>query len=121
MVRDIPYAVITLVSYEILQGILKDSKRKKQLKNLACGSIAGGIGTLLTTPMDLVKTRMMVGGEYPGFLPAVVGIYKKEGPSAFLIGMGPRLAHKIPANGVFFFFYEIFRSLLGVGDLAASA
>jgi len=118
MIRDVPYAVITLLSYEILQDMLKNSTFEKKLKNLIFGSVAGGIGTFLTTPMDLVKTRMMVGGDYSGFLAAVVGIYEKEGIAAFLIGMGPRMAHKIPANGVFFFFYEIFRSVLGVSDQA---
>ena len=64
---------------------------------------------------DLLKTRMMVGGEYSTIFGAIQRIYKEEGAKAFLIGMGPRLMQKIPANGIFFLFYEVFKSALGVG------
>jgi Mitochondrial carrier protein len=114
MLRDVPYAIATLLSYEILQGYVSKKFKGKKVKDALCGALAGGFGAFVTTPFDLIKTRMMMGGEYTSILNAVGRISKEEGLSAFMIGMGPRLMHKIPANGVFFLFYETFKSLLGV-------
>ena len=78
----------------------------------------GGIGTFLTTPMDVVKTRIIAGPgssyQYSNVMEAVVNILQGEGPGAFFIGTTPRLLHKIPANGLFFLCYEAIRKLLGV-------
>lgn len=160
IVRDVPYAIVTLVSYEILQGILTQMSQRalvmlkeetnqknkknnsnnnnsnsnndsnnngigiphsplgllgnKKLKDALCGSLAGGLGTLATTPMDVVKTRMMTGTRYTSILDATIKIASEEGLATFFIGTAPRLLHKIPANGLFFLCYESFRTLLGV-------
>ena len=70
-----------------------------------CGGIAGGVGTLLTTPMDVVKTRLMSGGDdfrYASVGNAVARIVKEDGVSVFFSGTSSRLLHKIPANGLFY-------------------
>ena len=161
--RDVPYAIVTLVSYEILQGLVKkaiaaraaaESKAKaggkrraapataaaavavkssrlaavlpalldrlseKRVLDAFCGATAGGLGSLLTTPMDVIKTRMMTGdsGRYASVLDAIRVMYRDEGAASFLIGALPRLAHKVPANGLFFLCYESFRTWLGVAS-----
>ena len=135
ILRDVPYAIVTLVSYEILQKIFlnieiqkklknenmknKESKvvieqANKKLKDAFCGAIAGGLGSFATTPMDVVKTRMMTGLEYSSIVDATIRIFKEEGLSTFFVGTTPRLMHKIPANGLFFLCYEMFRQMLGV-------
>ena len=64
-----------------------------------------GIGPLLTNPMD-------VADDQPGeWWRCVAHILREEGPGAFLIGTAARLMHKIPANGLFFLFYKLFRML----------
>lgn len=45
---------------------------------------------------------------------AAIRILREEGASTFLVGVYPRLMHKIPANGIFFLCYELFRQWLGV-------
>lgn len=154
-----PYAILTLVSYEVLQGLIQrfratgpasdpaqhvstdKAKRAKaprrKLDDALCGSLAGGefdtvrfknhhhlstrhnagIGSLLTNPMDVVKTRLMTStkeGSPQTVWGSALTILRDEGPSAFLIGTPARLMHKIPANGLFFLFYELFRTMLGV-------
>ena len=116
MLRDIPYAVATLMSYEILQSVLSDKMGDKKVKDVVCGSMAGGFGAFVTTPMDLIKTRMMKGGEYSNIFNAINRISKEEGLAAFMTGMTPRLMQKIPANGLFFLCYETFKTLLGVKE-----
>lgn len=69
--------------------------------------------------MDVVKTRLMTSTKEASGSPQTVwssalSILRNEGPTAFLIGTPARLMHKIPANGLFFLFYELFRTMLGV-------
>lgn len=157
ILRDIPYAIVTLVSYEILQNAIKrtveknqqnmkdkeemeiyleintndnisndnkvqnltsdnndnnDSKNKnknkninsylnfmepnskttgnklisKKLRDALCGSLAGGLGSFVTTPMDVVKTRMMATAQYSTIAEAIFKIYNQEGFLTFFVG-----------------------------------
>lgn len=112
MLRDIPYAIATLLTYEILQKLVASRNENTKMKDAFCGALAGGIGAAVTNPMDVVKTRMMVGSEYTSILVAMKRISSEEGLYAFWKGLGPRLMHKIPANGLFFLFYETFKKIL---------
>jgi hypothetical protein len=140
MVRDIPYAVFTLLSYEYirehwvnkqsqLQLQLGDEEDKyRWLRDMIAGATAGGIGTYLTNPFDVIKTRLQtttstsaggIGGGgasiYGGsIIKCAMAIYNEGGSWAFLRGSIPRLMHKIPANGFFFVFYEFFKRVLNV-------
>ena len=125
LARDIPYAIVTLLVYEALQSYARTQRAKKYpdrqevkptvLQNMVIGAIAGGIGTFATNPMDVVKTRMMTSPHlYRGVLDVITKTVANEGPLAFLKGATPRLLHKIPANGLFFAAFELFKTLLGV-------
>lgn len=118
LVRDIPYAMVTLLVYDSLQkAILNRTGKSKpsHWETILIGAFAGGVGTLATNPMDVVKTRMMTSPHlYRGAWDVAVTALKNEGPTAFLKGATPRMLHKVPANGLFFVAYEFFRALLGV-------
>ena len=128
MIRDVPYAVFTLVSYETLRQVYSKSIKEKSVggkstnpwTDMMIGAIAGGIGSFLTNPMDVVKTRLQMdtnGSLYQGNIWLCVSqTYLKEGSPAFLRGSIPRLLHKVPANGAFFLFYEWFRRWLCVEE-----
>jgi len=118
MARDVPYAMLTLLVYETLQRHLRprvDPKRHGWL-NIFIGGFAGGVGTWLTNPMDVVKTRVMVitPEHYTGLSSIVRNIVKNEGYLAFFKGSCPRLLHRVPANAVFFVVYEFVRTLLRI-------
>jgi hypothetical protein len=135
MMRDVPYAVFTLVSYETLRSMYhrKNPKKNNKMMNgenhakktapwadMMMGAIAGGIGSFLTNPMDVIKTRMQMdtyGSLYQGSIWICASqTLSKDGPAAFLRGSIPRLLHKVPANGAFFLFYEWFRHVLCVEE-----
>lgn len=135
MLRDIPYAVVTLLTYEHLKHVWKPKAEKhfptvpKRSWDLLVGGLAGGIGSYVTNPMDVIKTRLqtdstsLVGGEaqYGGSILKCAAVTLEEGgPSAFLRGSVPRLLHKVPANAFFFLFYEFFRTVLQVRDDTSS-
>ena len=129
MMRDVPYAIMTLITYEILQKKWVNKHRQEDLgggggkgkgkhvswRDMTAGAIAGGVGSLLSNPMDVIKTRIQTNpGLYSGIYECAKTTLEKEGVRAFMRGSKPRLLHKIPANGVFFLSYEFFRRLLGV-------
>ena len=124
MLRDIPYAIFTLLSYECLREHWVNKNRDESeeavspWKDMTAGAIAGGIGSYLTNPLDVIKTRLQTNPEvYNGAIwECATATYQEGGPMAFLRGSIPRLMHKIPANGAFFVFYELFRRLLDVKD-----
>ena len=132
MVRDIPYAVFTLLSYEYIREHWVNKQQLQQLqggeeednyrwlRDMIAGATAGGIGTYLTNPFDVIKTRLQTtttttndGSVYGGsIVKCAMAIYNEGGSSAFLRGSIPRLMHKIPANGFFFVFYEFFKRVM---------
>jgi len=147
MMRDIPYAVVTLLLYENLQAwsiqrrrqneaqqlllLAKGGKKKrgtativsskkkgggKEIQqassDMLLGAMAGGMGSWVTNPLDVIKTRLQTAPPevYDGSITkCVLETWNEGGGMAFLRGSVPRLAHKIPANGFFFLFYEFFR------------
>mmetsp|Transcript_22262 Transcript_22262/g.34281 ORF Transcript_22262/g.34281 Transcript_22262/m.34281 type:complete len:395 (+) Transcript_22262:245-1429(+) len=150
MIRDIPYAMVTLLSYEYLRDTFihtttttptktagtttttttpssmsnnsppQDTTTKTTTvwKDMIVGATAGGIGSYVTNPMDVIKTRLQTDPElYQGQIGTCFAMTLEEGgPMAFLRGSIPRLLHKIPANGCFFVFYEFFRRVLQVEE-----
>lgn len=61
--REIPFTSIQFPLYEALKGFVgKNYLGRKPLAHEAagCGMIAGGVAAALTTPLDVVKTRVML-------------------------------------------------------------
>jgi solute carrier family 25 S-adenosylmethionine transporter 26 len=126
MLRDVPYAVCTLLLYESLQAAISNrqlasSSSKSKGLDFFVGGIAGGLGSWVTNPMDVVKTRLQTNsGLYSGsVLKCTQAVWLEGGASAFLRGSIPRLMHKVPANAFFFLFYELFRRVLRVEEAVA--
>ena len=100
--------------------------QNRLFRDAVCGALAGGVSSLLTTPLDVIKTRLMtsavVGSTALGqssipsatFISTSLSIWKEEGLLTFFRGATARLAHKIPANALFFLCYEASRAALGV-------
>mmetsp|Transcript_916 Transcript_916/g.2596 ORF Transcript_916/g.2596 Transcript_916/m.2596 type:complete len:219 (-) Transcript_916:87-743(-) len=124
MLRDIPYAIFTLLTYEHLKSAWKPraEARFEDVPNRAwdvlVGGLAGGVGSYLTNPMDVIKTRLQTSSAlYGGSIRTCASqTWQEGGAMAFLRGSVPRLIHKVPANACFFLFYEFFRSVLRVND-----
>jgi len=118
LIRDVPYAMVTLLVYEKLQIYFRNKIDKKYhgWMNIFIGGFAGGVGTWVTNPMDVVKTRVMLlpSEQYKGLSFIVSDIWVNEGACTFFKGAVPRLLHRVPANAVFFVVYEFFRTLFKI-------
>jgi len=118
--RDISFSIIYFSSYEGFKWIQNYiSIFPEVLRHLISGAGAGAIGTIVTIPIDVVKTRLQTQfqlpkGErlYSGMIDAFRTIYKVEGKKALVRGLGPRLAQTIPAASITFASYEQYTKLL---------
>jgi len=88
---------------------------------LLSGAIAGMPAAYLTTPFDVIKTRLQVEarkGEkaYRGITHAARSIFKEEGFTAFFKGGPARIFRSSPQFGFTLAAYEVLKSLLAVPD-----
>jgi solute carrier family 25 (mitochondrial S-adenosylmethionine transporter), member 26 len=61
--RDVPFASIQFPLYEMMKNYVLSDSNSKELpfyKAAGCGMVAGGIAAGLTTPLDVIKTRIML-------------------------------------------------------------
>jgi solute carrier family 25 S-adenosylmethionine transporter 26 len=63
LVRDIPYTMLELGLYENIKTMLRKFRGKTvldQSDELSAAAITGGITSFITTPLDVVKTKLMM-------------------------------------------------------------
>lgn len=110
LAREIPFSAIQFPLYEALKRAFAGNP---VLCGLA-GMMSGGVAAALTTPLDVAKTRIMLGqATTNGVAGAVAEVARTEGVRALFRGVGPR-TFWISLGGFFFFMsYEATVSLLG--------
>lgn len=84
---------------------------------MIAGAAAGVPAAFLTTPADVIKTRLQVAsreGEmtYKGLTDCAIKIYRHEGISAFYKGSGMRVFRSSPQFGITLLAYEVLASLM---------
>eukprot|EP01089_Gocevia_fonbrunei_P005153 TRINITY_DN1533_c0_g1_i2.p1 TRINITY_DN1533_c0_g1~~TRINITY_DN1533_c0_g1_i2.p1 ORF type:complete len:503 (+),score=97.76 TRINITY_DN1533_c0_g1_i2:367-1875(+) len=115
--RDIPFSGICFPAYALLKELFRqDNKPLSILHLFACSSIAGMAASSLTTPADVIKTRMQIeskrGEGYSSFRDCVKQMAKQEGFKAFWKGLVPRVARSSPQYGVMLLSYELLQNWL---------
>lgn len=89
-------------------------------ENAAIGAFAGAITGAITTPLDVIKTRLMIQGsanQYKGIFDCVQTILKEEGPPALLKGIGPRVLWIGIGGSIFFGVLERTKKILAERQL----
>ncbi|MQL97569.1 hypothetical protein Taro_030260 [Colocasia esculenta] len=84
-------------------------------ENAVIGAFAGVITGAVTTPLDVIKTRLMIQGsakQYRGVVDCVQTVVREEGPSALLKGIGPRVLWIGIGGSIFFGVLERTKLLL---------
>ncbi|XP_059631517.1 S-adenosylmethionine carrier 1, chloroplastic/mitochondrial-like isoform X2 [Cornus florida] len=89
LLRDLPFDAIQFCLYEQLRMGYKLAARRdlNDSETAMIGAFAGAITGAITTPLDVIKTRLMVQGsanQYKGIFDCVRTIIREEGTPALL-------------------------------------
>ncbi|ORY71803.1 mitochondrial carrier domain-containing protein [Pseudomassariella vexata] len=120
LLRDVPFSAIYFPTYSHLKkDVFGESPTKKLgiLQLLSAGAIAGMPAAYLTTPCDVIKTRLQVEARkgdtsYTGLRHAAQTIWKEEGFRAFFKGGPARILRSSPQFGFTLAAYEVLQSVL---------
>lgn len=105
--REVPFTVIQFPLWEALKDWRCDRRRRRHrsgdddgnnqplgqvsaLESAAYGSLAGAVAAGLTTPLDVLKTRVMLDSRKVGLASMVRRMASEEGIRAFFAGLAPR-------------------------------
>ncbi|KAG6551858.1 hypothetical protein Mapa_006472 [Marchantia paleacea] len=139
VVRALPSSVLSFTTFEYLKALWLKKNKKKALEpwqSVFSGAMAGAISAALTTPLDVVKTRLMTqarmgvmgnaaaapaaaveaeirakaaAASYQGISSTLKKIWLEEGLTGLTRGMGPRLVHSACFSALGYFAFETAR------------
>jgi len=136
IVRDLAFDIIEFVSYEQMKEAYLRKKNSARRVNASAkldsdsnlnelklsafegsviGAVAGALTGTLTTPFDVIKTRLMLQGAnkvYKGAFDCTLKMVTEEGAMALFKGVGPRVTWISIGGAVFFGALEKAKELL---------
>ncbi|CAK9442103.1 uncharacterized protein LODBEIA_P58570 [Lodderomyces beijingensis] len=113
LMREIPFTVVQFPLYEYLKSLRWDKEEAWErhvpagFRGAVCGMIAGGVSAAVTTPLDVVKTRIMLSEGKVGASEIVRQMVKKEGMSSLWKGVVPRTCWISCGGAIFLGVYEL--------------
>ncbi|XP_052171503.1 adenine nucleotide transporter BT1, chloroplastic/mitochondrial-like [Diospyros lotus] len=114
VIRVAPSKAIELFAYDTVNKAL--SPKHGELPklpipaSLVAGACAGVSSTLVTYPLELLKTRLTIqGGVYDGLFDAFIKILQEGGPRELYRGLTPSLIGVIPYAATNYFAYDTLR------------
>lgn len=116
-VLSIIYGVSQFSSYEHCNALLRrfaTFEEHHNVRNFLCGALSGTVATVITLPLDVVRTRLISQDRNRGYKNSVQGlrmIYTQEGIRGMYRGLSPSVLQIAPLTGGQFMFYNIFGSL----------
>lgn len=119
IMREVPFTVIQFPLWEALKSYSRARKQQQggggqggALGNVSAGesalygSISGAVAAGVTTPLDVLKTRVMLSSERQKVWDIVTGILRQHGVRPFFAGIGPRVMWISIGGAVFLGSYQ---------------
>lgn len=111
ILRDAPFSGLYMMMYDMIRSA-EWNKLDSALMN---GLMAGCLASLVTHPMDVVKTKMQLQTRgNKTLVRACSRILIKYGPRGFFLGLGPRLIRRSLMAGLAWSVYERAMRTLGI-------
>lgn len=123
IMREIPFSLIQFPLWEFLKATRAKQTGKVKcnlLETMLCGSLAGGFSAFVTTPLDVIKTRIMLanygdaskGKERVSYRSIIAGIYSQGSFRAFFLGAVPRVLWISFGGAIFLGGYDLVVDIL---------
>ncbi|XP_050169196.1 S-adenosylmethionine mitochondrial carrier protein isoform X3 [Myiozetetes cayanensis] len=119
VLREIPFSLVQFPLWESLKDLWswKQGHVVDSWQSAVCGAFAGGFAAVVTTPLDVAKTRIMLAkagsrNASGNVLTALGGIWRTQGLSGLFAGVVPRMAAISLGGFIFLGTYEKTRQLL---------
>ncbi|XP_011638941.1 S-adenosylmethionine mitochondrial carrier protein homolog [Pogonomyrmex barbatus] len=113
VLRDTPFSIVQFPLWEYLKKSYNSYIERQiyPVESAICGAIAGGISAAVTTPLDVIKTRIMLADKTLlsselKILNMLHGIYLENGYRGLFAGFGPRVMWITLGGFIFFGVYE---------------
>lgn len=103
---------VHLFNCQAMQKLLR--RELEPWETVVVGAVTGGFASVLTTPFDVIKTRMMTApqGLEVSMQMAAMTILREEGPLALFRGAVPRFFWVAPLGAMNFAGYELLRKAM---------
>eukprot|EP00177_Eucheuma_denticulatum_P000709 GFKZ01001275.1.p1 GENE.GFKZ01001275.1~~GFKZ01001275.1.p1 ORF type:complete len:231 (-),score=31.73 GFKZ01001275.1:358-1050(-) len=121
---DIPYNAVQFTVLENVKRVVKEATGREtlgRLDNVVVGALTGMITSVITEPLDVIKTRMMTQKLrnmqqgmtlYNGWLHCMKTIIREEGPVALWKGTIPRLVWVGASSAIWYGTYQAARQTI---------
>ena len=113
LLEDVPDMAFKFAMYEGLRELHGKITHRSSTaqEDLLIGGISGCFAAGATTPLDVIKTRMMcAASSRPSVASAAASVLKEgKGLPGFFVGVGPRAISNGINTAVFFMFFEALR------------
>lgn len=119
ILREVPFTVIQFPLWEALKSYSRGRKTSSSraggggagsdvsaAESALYGSVSGGVAAAVTTPLDVLKTRVMLSTERQRVWDVVTGILRQHGVRPFFAGIGPRVMWISIGGAVFLGSYQ---------------
>lgn len=114
--REIPFYVAGSSIYDESKKAAQKflGRELEPWETVVVGALSGGFTAVLTTPFDVIKTRMMTAseGRSAAFSVVLFSILRHEGPLGLFKGAIPRFFWVAPLGAMNFAGYELIRKAM---------
>lgn len=105
--RDVPYTMLELGVYELVKkAIRSDDEKGSTLREIGAASITGATAAFLTTPMDTIKTKLMLSEEACNYWDCVMNTVDSHGLAGLFSGMEARISWIVPFVCIYLPLYD---------------
>ncbi|KAF4334832.1 PET8 [Fusarium beomiforme] len=107
--REVPFTVIQFPLWEAMKSWGRRRRGGREVtgaESALYGSMAGGLSAALTTPLDVLKTRVMLSKESVSVSEMFGRILREEGSKPFFAGVAPRVTWISIGGAIFLGSYQ---------------